>query len=342
MNSPRLSNTALAGAVCAAILAGCSAGSQFTPPSGPTGSSATAFQQAAPMHVADRGHGRSVSPDWLDWTGCIIINGKCHYYYINIWNQWIWLTTTVKKSSGGSTLGGSLAKANEFDMATTTGTIAVYTGKTLLTTLTGLKASASGVATDTHGNTFAAVNTTGGVTIEEFASGSKTPTAAYADANLSSVASIGIDQADRLYVEGQSQKGNIEVDELAGSGSFVAVAQPGTIGATAGGLAVQTSNKVTYLWINDLGNASDPANIARYQFDGKSLTKLSSFEYAGTNGAIAVDPTGKDPSHVYAVNNVATGSEYSVSGIEYDYSGNIVSQSSAQSASQQSIGIWAK
>ena len=83
--------------------------------------------------------------------------------------------------------------------------------------------------------------------------------------------------------------------------------------------------------------ARPPASRA---LTGKSLVEASSFQYSGIDGAIAVDPTGKDTNDVYAVNNVPSGSQYSVTGIEYDSSGQIVSQSPAQTASQESLGIW--
>jgi hypothetical protein len=338
----RISHHALTGALCAALLAGCSAGSQFAPPTGSAGSQPAASQPVAPMHAPKSGGDLGVSPGWVDVTGSVIVNGKLRYYYINNHNVWIWDTFSAK-STGGTTLGNSLAKASELNMATTGSAVVVYSGKKLVNTLTGLSAVATGVETDSRGNTFAAVNVSGAAAVEEFAVGSHTPTATYSDPNLASVASLGIDKANHVYVEGQSQSGAIEVDEMIGSGSFESLAQPGALGATSGGLAVQTSGNTTYLWINDLGNASDPANITRYAFTGKSLVKQGSFAYTGINGAIAVDPKGKDTSHVYAVNNVAAGSQYSVSGIEYAYpSGQIASQSSAQAASQESVGIWFK
>jgi hypothetical protein len=345
MTIAHLSNRVLTGAVCAALLAGCSAGSQFSPPTGSAGSQAAGFQQAdaqpaATVHVAKSGHEAGVSPDWVDWTGAVLIGGKLHYYYINIWNQFMWITSTVKSSGGGS-LGGSLAKGSDVEMATTEGTIGVYSDAKLVTTLEGLNGAASAVETDTLGNTFAAVNVSGAPEIQEFAAGSGLQMT-YNDPNLASIAGLGIDKTDHIYVEGQSASGTIEVDELSEHGAVQVLAQSG-IGATAGGLAVQTLGKITYLWINDLGNASEPANITRYQFTGKSLVKQGSFEYTGVDGAIAVDPTGKDTSHVYAVNNVPAGSEYSVTGIKYAYpSGQIVSQSKAQTASQASLGIMVK
>lgn len=340
MNATRFSHHLIAGAVSAALLAGCSAGSQFAPPTGYGGTSPVdrlaAVQQASPTHKSG-----VVSPDLLMMTYWIIVNGHVYWWYYNIHH--VWVHGEIYGTDGGSNAGGSATSNKALDVAESNDTIAVYSGKKLAATLTGLNGMASGVATDSHGDTFAAVNLSGEAAVEEFAQGSTTPTATYADQNLASVSALAIDKANRIYVEGQSQKGGIEVDEMSGSGSFEALAQPGTLGATAGGLAVQISKKTTYLWINDLGNAGEPANIARYEFDGKSLVKQGSFDYSGTNGAIAVDQSGKDTAHVLATNNVASGSSYSVSGIEYAFpAGNIVAQSPAQSASQESVGIWVK
>jgi hypothetical protein len=330
----RFSYNALTGALFAAILAGCSAGSQFAPPAGSAGSMA-----------AEASRGGIVSPAWVDWTGIAYnsATGTWQYYYINIWNQWKWIPAMKTKSGGGSTVGGSLANLAEVDVATTQGVIDIYSGKKIVNTLQGLSGVASAVETDSRGNTFAAANVSSGSVVEEYAAGSDEPTATYADENLQSVTGLGIDKANNVYVEGQSQDGSIEVDEMVGSGSFESLAKPGALGATAGGLAVQSSGKTTYVWIDDLGDGSDPANITRYEFAGESLVKQDSFEYSGIDRGIAVDPTGKNTSDVYAMNNVPTGSQYSVSGIEYEYpSGKIVAQSTANTASQESVGIWRK
>lgn len=337
------SNHLLAGAVGAALLAGCSGGSQFAPPTGYAGPQA-AFQSVAPTHTKS-GHG--VSPAWVDWTGISYnpATGKWQYYYINIWNQWLWIPSKTKgNGGGGSTLGGSLAKASQVDFAMTNGSIEVVSGKKVVSTLTGLQVPASALETDSRSNTFAAENISGTAAVAEFPAGSKTPTAEYADANLASINSLAIDKAGHVYVEGTSVNGGIEVDEMSAGGSFASLAPSGSsLGATPGGLAVQTSGTSTYVWINDAGNASDPANITRYAFDGKSLTKQSSFGYTGVNGEIAVDPTGKDTSHVYTMNNVSAGSEYSVSGIEYSYpSGAIAAQSSPQTQSAEMLAMWVK
>jgi hypothetical protein len=345
MTNPRPSNHAITGALCAAILAGCSAGSQFAPPVGtgalsPDASHQGAVQPLAPMHASQSGRG--VSPDWVMWTGCTLHNGKLTWYFINRYGEWLWLKTG-KAPDNGSTLGGSATASQQFDLATTAGTIEVYRKNKLEATLTGLGAVASGVATDSRGDTFAAVNLGSEAAVEEFASGATSPTATYADPNLESLSSLAVDKAGHVYVEGQSINGGIEVDEMIGSGNFRSLAAPGTLGATAGGLRMQSHGKTDYAWINDLGNASVPANIARYEFDGKTLVKQGSFGYSGSNGAIAVDPSGKNTTNVYAVNNVAQGSQYSVTVVEYDFpSGNVVSQSPALGASQPSSGLWVR
>lgn len=327
----RLSHNALAGALCAALLAGCSAGSQFAPPTGSAG------PQSAPTTAGRHG----ISPDSFLITYYIIVNGHVYWWYLN--THGVWGHGEIGGAFQGSNLGGSETQTKALDVAMTNSAIGLYSNKKLVGTLTGLSGAAAGVGTDSHGNTFAAVNGTGGVAVEEFAKGATTPTGAYSDPNLTSVDSLAIDKANHVYVEGQSQAGTIEVDEMAGSGSFESLASgSGSLGATAGGLAVQTSGKSTYVWINDRGNASEAATISRYKFTGTSLVKLSSFQYSGINGAIAVDPTGKDTNDVYAVNNVPTGSQYSVSGIEYDANGQIASQTPAETTSAESLGIWIK
>ncbi|HEY2475611.1 MAG TPA: hypothetical protein VGI19_12545 [Candidatus Cybelea sp.] len=332
MNFSRFSGHLLAGAVSAALLAGCNGGSQFGPPTGSAASAPATLGEAGAKHAG-------VSPDLLMMTYWVVINGHVYWWYYNI--HGVWVHGVIYGAYHGSNLGGSSKNTKALDVSTTDDTVAVYSGKKLVTTLTGLNGVASGVGTDSRGTTFAAVNVASEAVVEEFAQGATTPTAAYSDQNLTSVENLAIDKMNRVYLEGQSRSGGIEVDELVGSGSFQPLAQAGALGATPGGLAVQTSGKTTYLYINDLGNASDPANIARYEFTGKSLVKQGSFEYTGINGAIAVDPKGKDTTHVYAVNNVPAGSQYSVSGVEYAFpSGQVVSQSPAQTSSQESQGIW--
>lgn len=337
-----LSRIGLSAGVAAVIFAGCSAGSQFTPSSGSAESQpAVAFQPAAPVHAVKSGRDAHIMPDLFMYDGMITIGNKVFWWYWNIWGQlkWGWISGIAQASN----LGGSSSNTKQLDAATTDDTIDILSGQKLVTTLTGLNGAASGVGTDSRGNTFAAVNLGSQTVVEEFAKGATTPTATYPDSNLSSAVSLGIDKANRVYVEGQSQGGAIEVDELVGSGTFMSLAQPGGLGVTAGGLAVQTSGKTTYVYINDLGNASDPANITRYEMTGKSLISQGSFQYAGINGAIAVDPSGKDTTHVYAANNVPAGSAYSVSEIEYEFpSGAVVRQTPAQSAGEESTGIWVK
>jgi hypothetical protein len=336
----RFSHHALAGALCAAILAGCSAGSQFSPPS--TGAQQASFQQAATMHVADAGRSLGVSPGYELPPNMIVVYPReiCYYYVSRTTGHWT-LMYCISMRSYSTAMTGQLLNAKAISEAElSNGTINVYTGNTLTNTLTGLSSGSTGLAMDTKGDTFA--TTAGSPTIDVFAAGSSTPTGSFTDANISSASYLAIDKANHLYVEGPSVNGGIEVDEMFGN-SFKPLAHPGTLGATPGGLAVQTSGKGTYVWINDQGNASDPANIARYALKGATLAKQGSFDYSGINGAIAVDPTGKDTTDVYAVNNVAAGSGYSATGIDYAFpTGAIKSQSAAQTASQIGTGIWAK
>jgi hypothetical protein len=337
----RFSHQVLAGVLCAAFLGGCSGGSQLTPPS--AGAQQAGFQQAATMHVADADRKAGVSPgEELPPNAWIVGPYEICYYYISR-TTGLW-TLMYCVSTGGvwpyATAGQLLNVKSTSEAELGNGNINVYKGTKLTNTLTGLSSGSTGLAMDAKGDTFA--TTAGSATVTEFAKGSSTPTGSFTDANVSSASYLAIDKANHLYVEGPSVKGGIEVDEMFGN-SFKPLAQPGTLGATSGGLAVQTSGKGTYVWINDQGNASDSANIARYALKGATLAKQGSFDYSGINGAISVDPTGKDTTDVYAVNNVAAGSGYSVTGIDYAFpTGAIRGQSSAQATSQVATGIWTR
>jgi hypothetical protein len=332
----RFSHQVLAGALCAAILAGCSAGSQFSPPS--AGAQQAGFQQAATMHVADAGRKLGVSPG-EELPPNMFVGDRCYFVSptTGIWTlMHCWTGRWQPLATAGQLLNAKAISEAELS----NGTISVYTGNTLTNTLTGLSSGSTGLAMDTKGDTFA--TTAGSPTIDVFAAGSSTPTGSFTDANISSASYLAIDKANHLYVEGPSVNGGIEVDEMFGN-SFKPLAHPGTLGATPGGLAVQTSGKGTYVWINDQGNATDSANIARYALKGATLAKQGSFDYSGINGAIAVDPKGKDTTDVYAVNNVAAGSGYSVTGVDYTFpTGAIRGESSTQTTSQIATAIWAK
>jgi hypothetical protein len=216
--------------------------------------------------------------------------------------------------------------------------VAVFRNRKHVATLNGLTGDPIGLAVDPLGNVWATNSPS--ATISEFAKGSNKPTATYTDTNLTSASYLSVDAAGDVYVEGQADY-SIEVDVLpAGGTSFTPIAQPGEVGFTAGGLAVQSSDRKTYVWINDQGSASSPATITRYLLKGSSLQSTGSFEYAGIIGAIWADPAGKNRSRVFADNNVVYGSEYASSAVEYAMpGGKIVNETSSSISSTEGVGI---
>jgi hypothetical protein len=205
-------------------------------------------------------------------------------------------------------------------------------------TLTGLTGTPTGIAVNQAADVFA--TNASSATISEFSKGAKSPTALYVDSNLVTANYLATDSTGDLYVEGQSNSG-IEIDVLpAGGAEFSTISPPGQTGCTSGGLAVASGAKGTYLWVNDQGTASSPAAITRYLLKGSSLVADGSFNYSGVNGAIAVDPRGKDTSHVYAANNVPSGSQFATSAVEYEMpSGKVVGSSPSGTSSTEIVGI---
>jgi hypothetical protein len=216
--------------------------------------------------------------------------------------------------------------------------VAVIRGKKEVAKLTGLTGQPIGLAVDHLGNVWA--TNAPSSTISEFANGATKPTATYTDSNLTSASYLAVDAAGDVYVEGQAADG-IEVDVLpVGGTTFAPISQPGRIGLTAGGLAVQRARTTTYVWINDQGTSSSPAAISRYILKGSSLYLQGSFGYSGVNGAIWADPAGKHTSRVWAVNNVAYGSGYMTSAIEYTMpGGKIVTATAPTTSSTEAVGI---
>jgi hypothetical protein len=216
--------------------------------------------------------------------------------------------------------------------------VAVLRNGKRVATLKGLTGQPIGLAVDRLSNVWATNSPS--ATISEFAKGSHKPTATYTDTNLTSASYLSVDAAGDVYVEGQAAY-EIEVDVLpVGSKTFTPIAQPGTVGLTAGGLTVQNAGAKAYVWINDQGSASSPATITRYVLEGSSLQATGSFQYSGINGAIWADPAGKSTSRVFADNNVADGSEYATSGIEYAMpGGKIISGSPTSTSSTEGVGI---
>jgi sugar lactone lactonase YvrE len=180
-------------------------------------------------------------------------------------------------------------------------------------TLTGLSGNPVGMATDSHGDLWVTNSPT--TTISEFAKGATTPTVSYTDSNLNSVNYLAIDENNNVYVEGYSGSA-MEIDELTASGIFTAIAKPGQVGTTPGGLAVQQHGKTTYMWVNDQGSGSGTGRISRYLLTPGSLKSTGGFTYSGIDGAIAVDPSFTDV--VFAANNVPDGSQFDASIVEYD------------------------
>jgi hypothetical protein len=187
---------------------------------------------------------------------------------------------------------------------------------TQIATMTGLNGNPVGMATDSRGDLWVTNSPT--TTISEFAKGTTTPIASYTDANLNSVNYLTVDKKNNVYVEGYSGSA-MEIDELTASGTFTAIAKPGQVGTTPGGLAVQEHTTATYMWINDQGSGSGTGRISRYLLKGGSLKSTGSFSYSGIDGAIAVDPSGKDTGDVYATDNVVSGSQYTGTTVEYAF-----------------------
>jgi len=217
-------------------------------------------------------------------------------------------------------------------------TVVVFKGTKQVATLTGLTGEPIGLAVDRVGNVWATDSPA--ATISEFAKGATKPTATYTDANLTSASYLAVDPAGGVYVEGQAADG-IEVDVLAaGSSTFAPISQPGKVGLTAGGLAVQSRGTTTYVWINDEGTASTTAAISRYVLKGSSLYLKGSFGYNGVNGAIWADPSGESGAHVWAVNNVPYGSGFNTSAIEYAMpGGKIIAATIPTTMSVQAVGV---
>jgi hypothetical protein len=212
----------------------------------------------------------------------------------------------------------------------------VYNGKgKAVRTLGGLTGVATGIARESNGIIWATNSPSN--TVSEFPRGATAPSETLSDANLSTLSYVAVDSADDVYVEGRGAKG-IEIDELVkGKGAFVPISKPGQLGVTAGGLAIQ---KTLYVWVNDQGNASSPANISEWILKKGTLTQVGDFQYSGVNTSIWADPAGNDTMHVFAANNLASGSSFVSAGIEYAMpNGVITSASPSTTSSSGAFGI---
>ena len=176
----RLSRHALTGALCAAALAGCSAGQQFAPRSDPLGPNRPVSSRRPSSRPHARAQGRSdhrVSPDLIMMNFWYVINGQVYWWYFH----GVWIHGVISGVDHGSNLGGSTTQSKTLDVAMTT--VGVYSGKKLVTTLTGLNGVAAGVGTNGTVIRLRRANSTGAVAVEEFAKGATTPTATYSDPN---------------------------------------------------------------------------------------------------------------------------------------------------------------
>lgn len=216
--------------------------------------------------------------------------------------------------------------------------IAVQVKKKYKYTLAGLTGTPIGIAADSNGTVWAS-NSPSNV-LSEFPAGETTPSATFTDANLTNLSYVAVDRFDNVYVEGQGYNG-LEIDELSiAGGVFTQIGQPGELGATPGGLAYQKAKTGSYLWINDQGTSSGSGRITQWLLSNGVLKKIASFAYAGRNGAIWTDASGKDTKHVFATNSLPYGSQFENMGVEYALpDGQIVSESDTDVESTEDVGI---
>jgi hypothetical protein len=340
MKNSRLVTCALAIMMAAALLNGCSnAGYQFAP--------AGTAQPNAAAPVTPSSHGGAVRPDDVDIS--LYANEPCQ-----VGCTCTWLTDTIPWTlesgpncgpGGGSVMGiaapyGSAKIAYTGLANQTVAVTKLAKGQYVqVATLTGLTGVPVGISLDSKGNLW--VTNSPSTTISEFYPGATMPSATYTDKNLTSLSYVAADKSGNVYVEGQGATG-IAVDELpVKQTTFVPISKSYQLGVTAGGLGIQSNpDRTTNIWVNDQGSASAPATIAEWVFRKGTLKYVGAFQYSGVNGAIWVDPSGKDTAHVFAVNNVPSGSEFTTSGVEYDFpSGSIVSSSPTATSPSEAVGI---
>lgn len=192
-------------------------------------------------------------------------------------------------------------------------------------TLTGLTGVPIGIMLDSKGDVWATNSPSN--TISEYAKGSTTPTAAYTDDNMSSISYVASDKANDVYVSGQGKSGNLEVDELQGS-SFAPIKT--ITGSVGGGIAVATGKT---LWVCDEGTGTK-GTISSYTIPG--FKRREQFAYSGSDTGIAVTSSGKQ---VWAVNNVASGSQFHVSIVIYSAKGKVILSGPGSNFPEESVGI---
>src|SRR5580692_1043279 len=311
-------------ALIAQPLAGCSGASQAIP-----GGNASQFRQVANPFT-------SVRPDIQDGDHVTSLSGNCIVTYAynpvkGIWEytynppgcdpaEGIFTGLAHATATNAWFVGQSTASVND---------IGVYNDKgKQVGTLTGLTGNPIGIATDSKADVWATNSPSN--TISEYNPGATTPSATYTDKSLSSLRYITVDKNDNVYVSGQSQaSGSLEVDELQGSAFSPIKTITGTTGA---GIVVAPTGKT--LWVCDEGDGSK-GTISGYTIPG--FKRMQQIAYSGDDTGIAVALSGKE---LYAIDNVANGSEFNVSVVIYNAkTGKLVRSSNSITTAAKDGGI---
>jgi hypothetical protein len=323
-NSSSLSRSVLVASIAALYFTGCSAnGSQFNPAPAP----ATTLQQVTKMQ-----------PDQVIGGGSFYIaSGNCVAYYVYNVHTQEWDVHYFPEGcqfwfAGPNNGLGYVTATNDWlvgESTSGTNVIAVENAKgKQIGTLTGLTGEPVGIATDSKGDIWATNSPSNA--ISEYYAGATEPSATFTDGNLSSVRYIAVDQNNNVYVSGQSAgSGNLEVDKLEASAFIPIKTITGVVGA---GIAV--SPKSQMLWVCDEGNGTS-GTISGYTMPG--FKRRMQIAYSGDDTGIAVAKTGKQ---LYAVDNVADGSQFDVSVVVYDArTGKEVNSTPATITSAKVLGI---
>jgi len=328
-------HTAIGLAIVALIsqpLAGCSGASQALPAGNLTGPTATSQLSSA---IAGRVRPDDVDPYFVTWTG----NCTVYEVYEGVPPNGVWRFEYIPYGcdpAEGTNTGGTYEKATKnWLVGQSTSAIAIYNPKwkEVGTLTNGLTGAQVGIATDLKGDIFASNFPSN--TLTEYARGGTSPIASYTDTNLASLSYVTVDKNDNVYVSGQSEgSGGLEVDELStGSSQFSPIKT--ITGITGAGIVVAHSGKA--LWVCDEGNGSK-GTISAYAIP--SFKRSVQFAYSGSDTGIAVAASGKQ---VYAVDNVAYGSEYSVSLVIYDAkTGKVINASPGITTAKPAMGISQK
>lgn len=322
-NSSSLYRSIFIASIAALSFAGCSAnGSQFNPAAAP----ATTSGQPTKIQPDQQVGG---APYYVAVGGCIA------YYVYNVHKQEydiIYAPKGCNPFAGGYNGLGSLSLTNSVLVGVSAGgtnAIAVENPKgKQIGTLTGLTGEPVGIATDSKGDVWATNYPSN--TISEYNPGATEPSATYTDGNLSSLRYIAMDQNNNVYVSGQSAgSGGLEVDQLQASAFIPIKTITGAVGA---GIAI--SPKTRTLWVCDEGDRTS-GTISAYTMPG--FNRRMQIAYSGDDTGIAAAKSGKE---VYAINNVADGSQFDVSVVRYDSkTGKVLGSTPSITTSAPAVGI---